>query len=369
MRKSDPLSIVFAPSKNDALYLVKEMIGVDDRTKTKAQLIAELEALRTEVAMLKQQVDGMTACEPTRCDYLLQREHLLMSFFNAATQSNVGLFILDTNLRYLQINQALADMNGNSIEAHLGQPASDLLPDLAHTVIPLLQSVIQTGQPISNLEVSGFVPNQPDTLRHWLASYFPIPAQAGSIIAVGGIVQEISQYKQTIEALRQSETALRTAQRLAHVGSWQWDCATDTITWSEEMYRIHGRDPNLPPPQGNVIAEHIHPDDLALYQQLTDQARAGYPFEVDLRIIRPDGEIRYIEARGEPGVFSEQGELLRLYGTVLDVTERKRVEAALRQSEFALQEAQRLAHVGSWHWSWETGTIWSEEIYRIHGLD
>lgn len=54
---------------------------------------------------------------------------------------------------------------------------------------------------------------------------------------------------------------------------------------------------------------------------MIERARAGFPFEVDLRIIRPDGEVRYIEARGEPGVFSEQGALLRLFGTVLDVTE------------------------------------------------
>lgn len=135
------------------------------------------------------------------------------------------------------------------------------------------------------------------------------------------------------------------------------------------MYRIHGRNRHQPAPRGHDITHHIHPEDLALYQQLTDRAREGYSFEVDLRIIRPDGEVRYIEARGEPGVFNERGELLRLYGTVLDVTERKRVEEALRQSELALREAQRPAHVGSWHWTIETGIVWSEEIYRIHGLD
>lgn len=184
-----------------------------------------------------------------------------------------------------------------------------------------------------------------------------------------GDAQKISEYRQTIEVLRQSEANLQAAQRLAHMGSWHWECTTNTITWSEEMYRIHGRDPSLPAPQGDEIAEYIHPDDLALYQQLTQQALVGFSFKVDLRIIRPDGAVRFIEARGEPGVFSQRGELLCLFGTVLDVTDRKRIEQALRQSEFALRQAQRLAHVGSWHWSVETGVEWSEEIFRIHGLD
>jgi PAS domain S-box-containing protein len=341
---------------------------VDNRTKTKAQLIAELEALQAEVAVLKQ-AGAVKKCDSTLRSCLPQQELLLLNFFNGATHSNVGLFIVDTKLRYLQINQALANINGYSIESHLGQSIPDLLPDLASTVAPLLQSLIQTGQPISNLEVSGFVPSQPGVLRHWLSSYFPIASETGAVVAVGGIVQEISEYKQTIEALRQSEASLRLAQRLAHVGSWQWDCVTDTVTWSEEMYRIHGRDLSSPAPQSGEFAHHIYPDDLSVYQQLIDRARAGYSFEVDLRIIRPDGEIRYIEARGEPGVFNQQGELLRLFGTVLDVTDRKRAEEALRQSEFALREAQRLSHVGSWHWSLETGIVWSEEIYRIHGLD
>ncbi|MGA9380249.1 MAG: PAS domain S-box protein, partial [Phormidium sp.] len=386
---------------------------MDDRTKTKDELIQELQALRAEIADLKQ--NSSSGNSPIILPLLLNRnfnhsstvaartqlfklkkkkksendnwqedlrkhqksdpelipsEQLFGGFFNAATQSNVGLFMVDKNLRFLQINQALAEINGYSIEFHLGKLLPDLLPELAPTLIPLFQTLIDTTEPISNCEVSGYVPSQPGVLRHWLNSFFPISTAAGDVIAMGGIVVEITEYKQAIEALRQSEFNLRTAQRIASVGSWHWDRATNSVIWSEEMYRIHGCDPNQPPPQGKALEPYIHPDDFAHYQQLTDRALAGYSFEVDLRIIRPDGGIRHIEARGEPGVFNEQGELLHLSGTVLDVTARKRVEQALRQSEFALREAQRIASVGSWQWEQEEEKIsWSEEIYRIHGLD
>jgi len=338
---------------------------VDDRSKTTDQLIAELEALRAEVASLKQQAER----DSFHCQPRIQQEQLSSVFFHGATQSNVGLFIVDAELRFLQINQALADINGYSIEAHKGQFLSNLLPDLAPTLTTLLQSLIQTGQPIINLEVSGYVPSQPGLLRHWLSSFFPLTGSSGAIIAVGGIVLEITDAKQTLEALRQSEENLRMAQKIAHVGSWHWDRVTQTVFWSEEMYRIHGCDPTQPPPQGMDLQPYIHPDDQAMFQILSEQAQAGQSFEVDLRIVRPDGEVRYVEARAEPGVFNEQGELLHLFGTLLDVTERKRVEEALRQSELALREAQRLAHVGDWKWTRETGAVWSEEIFRIHGMD
>ncbi|WP_088888883.1 PAS domain-containing protein [Leptolyngbya ohadii] len=342
---------------------------MNDDAKTKAELVAELQTLRAENAVLKQQLSSQQNSDSAPSDLSVQQEELLTGFFSAATQSNVGLFIADADFRYLHINQTLADINGYSIDFHLGRSVAELLPDLAPTVTPLLETLIQLGQSISNLEVSGTTPSQPGVLRHWLTSYFPIRDQHDRIIAVGGIVLEITQYKQTIEILRQKEADLRTAQRIAHVGSWHWDRSTQTSFWSEETYRIHGWDLSQPPPQDADLERLIHPEDRSLYQELTERASAGYSFEADLRIIRPDGELRSIEARVEPGIFNGQGELVRLFGTVLDVTERKQVEEALRRSEAALREAQRLAHVGSWSWTAEAGVVWSEEIYRIHGVD
>ncbi|MBE9143452.1 PAS domain S-box protein [Planktothrix mougeotii] len=304
---------------------------MDDDAKTKTELIEELQALRAEVAMLKQKSGVLQSSELPHQE-LIQSEQLFAGFFNAATQSNVGLFIVDKNLRFLHINQVLADINGYSIPDHLGQLLPDLLPELAPTLTPLLQTLIETKQPISNLEISGYVPSQPGVLRHCINSFFPISSTAGDVIAVGGIVLEITEYKQVIEALRQSEFNLRTAQRIAHVGSWQWQQDDEKIIWSEEIYRIHGLDPNSAVPDAQKRDKYIHPDDLDIYQAMLNASVRGEPYEFDLRIIRPDGEIRYIEARGEPGIFNERGEPILLFGTVLDVTDRKRVEATLQES-------------------------------------
>lgn len=401
-----------------------------DRDKTKAQLIEELAALRTEVDTLKRQAEingfyqsldtptdapsllvtdpnasavaqsspsqasvsaqyrqGIEASNfscpnPTPNQWqngagsqlmpvheCLQPEKLLDSFFKAAAHSNLGMFIIDTNLRFLCINQALADINGFPVEAHLGKPLHDLLPPLATRLVPVFETLFQTGESVSNLEISGYTPSHPDALRHWVGAFFPITDATGAVVAAGGSVREVTEFRHLLEQLRAHEFNWQTAQRIAHVGSWQYDCVTDTVTWSEETYRIHGCDPNRPPPRQEDLRQYFHPDDLERYWQLLEKTQRGESFDMDLRIIRPSGELRYIEARGEPGVFDEQGRLLRIFGTVLDVTERKHAEIALQRSEFALREAQKIAHVGHWRWDGVTRQIfWSDETYRIHGL-
>ena len=82
---------------------------------------------------------------------------------------------------------------------------------------------------------------------------------AGQVVAIGGSVQEVTEFRHLLEQLQDHEFNWKTAQRIAHVGSWQFDYLTNTVTWSEEVYRIHGCDPTLPPPQGDALSHYIHP--------------------------------------------------------------------------------------------------------------
>lgn len=136
-----------------------------------------------------------------------------------------------------------------------------------------------------------------------------------------------------IEAeLSKSQANLAIAQRVAHVGSWELDVKTKTGIWSEELFRIYGLDPNQPiPTYAELVETIIHPDDRELLEQAVKQAIAsGQPFEVDLRIFHPDGSLRHVESRGEP-VFDQHGQLIRLIGTVLDITDRKQAKATLEE--------------------------------------
>jgi PAS domain S-box-containing protein len=177
--------------------------------------------------------------------------------------------------------------------------------------------------------------------------------------------------------LEESNARYEEAQRVAHVGHWEWDLETNVIVWSDETYRIFGLKPQERAMDLATNRAMIHPDDReSLYGGVDVDLSAGtYPI-AEFRVVRPDGEVRTVHAItsklwGAPPVDSngEQSQRPRkLFGTVQDVTEQKRAEEALQRSQFYLSEGQRLAHMGSWAFN-DSGHYWSDELYKIYGLD
>ena len=138
------------------------------------------------------------------------------------------------------------------------------------------------------------------------------------------------------ESLKKSEANLAAAQKVAHVGSWEFDLLTYNITWSEEKFRIFGLDPTEPEPTYAELIEIIHADDQALFQEAVNRALAeGIPYDIDFRIKQPSGEIRYIQAKGEP-LINNSGQVIKLFGTVLDITHRKLVQSELQHTQLFL---------------------------------
>ena len=178
------------------------------------------------------------------------------------------------------------------------------------------------------------------------------------------------QLKLEIADRQKTEAKLYEAQRIAHIGSWEFDLATAKTTWTEELYHIHGFDPNQPAPEPAAIFERIHPDDRETYtQQIEHKVNAKELFETDVRIIRSDGTIRHIEVRGKP-ILNNQGELVRLFGTVLDISDRKLAETALRESEEQLQLALEGSGDGLWDWNIQTGEVYFSPRYlKMLGYD
>ena len=124
---------------------------------------------------------------------------------------------------------------------------------------------------------------------------------------------------------------LAEAQRLAGLGSWDWDIARDRITWSEELYRLYGLDPGSARLTYDSYLERIHPDDLAHVRETVERAHAERaPFEIEHRVLLPGGGLRWLHGRGRV-VTDESGTPVRMVGTSQDITERKRIEE-LRES-------------------------------------
>jgi formate hydrogenlyase transcriptional activator len=197
----------------------------------------------------------------------------------------------------------------------------------------------------------------------------PLRDENGNIVKWYGVTTDIEDRKRAEEALRRNEHYLVEGQQLAHIGSWVFNPAGFFSHWSCELLRIYGLDPAQKAPRLEEYLALVHPQDRELMKSLLEQAVAqASGFDVTKRIVRRDGEVRYIRCVGAPVV--EDGTLRRIVGTAMDVTEHELLTQELRRREAYLAEAQRLSHTGSFGWKPDSGEIvWSDETYRIFEYD
>jgi PAS domain S-box-containing protein len=203
----------------------------------------------------------------------------------------------------------------------------------------------------------------------------------------------VEERKQAEHALRKREAELNEAQRLAQVGSWQWNPNTSFAMWSQQLYRIASRYPHLLAFDYDEQAQLHTPESWKRLRRATNEGlrdgaplytseswkrlrraanealRDGTPFELDLELLRPDGTTRWVIARGE-AQRDAAGHVVQLRGTVQDITERRLIEVELRESEERFRLAAQAGKMFAYAWDVTTDEIvWSPESSRILGTD
>src|SRR6266481_292196 len=183
------------------------------------------------------------------------------------------------------------------------------------------------------------------------------------------VAERTSQLTAVNEELRRSQAYLAEAQRLSQTGSFGWRLSTGEILWSEETFRIFQYH-RTTTPTVELILQRVHPEDAALVRQTIERAsHDGKDFEHEYRLVMPDGAIKHVNVVAR--ALNDESDGIEFVGAVMDVSDRKRAEEALRRSEGYLAEAQRLTGTGSWAWNVASrrSVYWSQENYRLFGFD
>ncbi len=151
------------------------------------------------------------------------------------------------------------------------------------------------------------------------------------------VARDISWRKQTEYALKESERQLSEAQRVARLGSWEWNITTNEVTWSEEVYRLFGISPDEFGARYEAFLKFVHPEDREMLDRAVKKSVAEKkPYDIDARIVRPDGTFWIMFAWGEV-IYDEADNPVLMRGVLQDITERKQAEAALRENEKLLR--------------------------------
>jgi PAS domain S-box-containing protein len=286
--------------------------------------------------------------------------HGIIQTFNAAAQKMLGY--------------AASDVVGRVTPALIHDPeeiqqqADRLSTELNTTISPNFAVFVAQAQHDTTNEAEWTYIRKDGSRFPVSLSITALRDAADQVIGFLGIAKDITQQKQLEAQARKNAAHLAAAQRIAQLGSWEFDLQTQEIIWSEEVFHLFGRDLAAGNPTFTEVQQAIHPDDRVQHAQTVQQAIATQQsYEIEFRIYHTDGELHYLQGRGEP-VLNAEGTLVRLVGTILNITDRKYNEAALQTLSNRLTLALKSGAIGTWDWDTIHEAEWDDRMYELYGL-
>jgi PAS domain S-box-containing protein len=253
-----------------------------------------------------------------------QRERALGKLESLLAASPVGIAFLDEDLRYLRINEALAAMNGHPAADHVGRSVVEMLPDLAGVLEPILREVMATGQPALNRVLTRDSPSRPGEPRTHLATFFPVRAESGQLLGVGGIVSEVTDARRAQEDLRRVQERMQLILEHTPASIWVKDGHGRIVLANHRLADALGH------PYEHVIgsrSEDLLPAELAEQHRAHDMIviRQNRAVEAEEVVPGPDGIRTFLSIK-----FPLPGDQPMVGGIAMEISDRKRMEEELR---------------------------------------
>jgi len=251
------------------------------------------------------------------------------------------------------VNKRFVEYSGSSSEQMAGSGWQALIhPDDLERHAGKWMEAVATGKPLEN-EVRS---RRSDGQYRWqLDRGVALRDKDGNIVKWYGVTTDIEDRKRAEESLgvlsrdlQENKAKLEEAQRVAHVGYWEWDLRTDHVTWSDETYRIYGLHPQERPMDSATIRELVHPEDREfVFRKAAETIQGEVRADAEHRIVRPDGEVRVVHSQGDLKKDAA-GLPWQMFGTIQDITDRKLAEDKIREQEEGLRQMLDLApqHIG-----------------------
>jgi PAS domain S-box-containing protein len=303
------------------------LLGSTANPKSRRPYITEIAAVRQ---WLDQSLEERNQAEAAQRD---SEQRFRATFKQAA----VGISLVAPAGRLLQVNQKLCDITGFTQAELMEKTFQDIThPDDLQADLILAEQLLAGVFETYSMEKRYLRQDGTSIWVHLTVALARHPD--GSPDYFISVIEDIHRRKEIEAALQSKELALRAAQQMAALGSWSWDLRTGQRVWSEEIYRLYGIDPSLPPLPYSAIQAYYTPDSWARFEEVSETARShGTPYECEAEMVRADGTRRWITARGE-ATYDADGTVVEVHGMVQDITARKQAEAALLKAG-ALQRA------------------------------
>ena len=305
-------------------------------TQTPEEIQQVIHELRVHQIELEMQNEELRSAE-AQID--VERER----YFDIYDQAPVGYCTLSEKGLILEGNLTAATLLGVNRSALVKQPFSRFILKEDLDIYYLYRKhLFDPGEP-QGCELRLVKPDGTSLWAHLTAT--TAQAEDGAPICRLVII-DITRRRQDEEVLRRKDHDLRESQRIAHVGSWRLDVATNKVVWTEELYKMYGLDPSLPPPPYTEHMKLFTPESWErLSTALAHTRNTGIPYELELETVRKNGSNGWMWVRGEAEKDTE-GRIISLWGAAQDITERKRTENELQASQEKLQNLIQNLHAG-----------------------